>query len=181
MDKKNLPAAKPEKPIERVYLNAKEYYGLRCLFGLVSEFTLTEKLLHKRMHMIPNGWRDFRLLSSMAEKLMARVLMTVPQDKLNQIARELRQTHVEVAVRATPTLRPGDGLTYVPEAALDRLTQKVIDWECFGCEKCGKEARRCQIRQDIEATYHFALPFKESCPFSEFHVDEYLKENDDNA
>lgn len=152
----------------RVYLSSSEYYALRCLFGLVSELEVAGPRLKKRLHTIKGGWRDWRMLATVSEKLMQSLLDTVPSKKLLQIHRELKQTHVEIAVRPAGVQRDKDTLTYVPEQALRRLITKLVDWECLGCEKQGKDAKRCPLRQDLEACFHFNLPFKDRCPFSEF-------------
>ena len=45
--------------------------------------------------------------------------------------------------------------------------KKVVGYECFCCEKAGKDARRCQLRRDIEATYHYDYPDDgKECPFA---------------
>ena len=64
---------------DRVPLSGREYYALRELFGMVSSFNVCAGDLEKRVKSIPDAWRDYRLLMVLSEKLMQKVLDTIPQ------------------------------------------------------------------------------------------------------
>ena len=110
------------------------------------------------------------MLMAVSEKLLAGILRTVPRKKLAVIRKELDSTEVLVNVKNTiapPAKTDTDGFTYVSQRALERITQRVVNYECFCCEKKGAEAKHCQLRKDIEATYMFDYhcPSKKECPF----------------
>ncbi len=58
-----------------------EYQALRALFGAKNALEQTSKDIERRMRLIPGGWRDFRMLVSVLDKLLMSVLRTVPQKK----------------------------------------------------------------------------------------------------
>lgn len=157
---------------ERFPLSGREYYALRELFGIVSTFNNCADSLNKRVRSIPGGaYRDYRMIQTVSEKLLTEILKTIPYNKLLQISKELRCTHVTVEVRPEIGRRlKHDGenmLTYVPQRALERITEHAIDIECRFCEKSGKDAKHCQLRRDIEATYHYDYPDDgKECPFA---------------
>ena len=102
---------------------------------------------------------------------MKGILRTIPKKKLAVIQKELTNTEVLVNVRnaIAPHARTDtDGFTYVSQRALERITQRVVDFECFCCQKQGAEAKHCQLRRDIESTYMFdyTCPSKKECPFA---------------
>lgn len=134
--------------------------GCKNSIGGVSTFNNCAGELDKRVRSIPGAYRDYRMIQSVAEKLVRKLLTTVPKNKLVQISKELKYTRIVVEVKPeiTPSRDDGNLLTYVPQRALERIMEKVVGYECFCCEKAGKDARRCQLRRDIEATYHYDYP-----------------------
>lgn len=163
---------KPDKDADgRFHFSQREYYATRELFGIVSTFNKCAGELERRVREIPGGWRDLRLITTLSEKLLSNILKTVPLKKLAVIKKELNSTEVIVSVRndvARPTQADTDGFTYVSQRALERITQRVVDFECFCCDKKGADAKHCQLRKDIEATYIFdyPCPAKKECPFA---------------
>lgn len=163
---------KPDKDADgRFHFSQREYYATRELFGIVSTFNKCAGELERRVREIPGGWRDLRLLMSLSEKLLENILKTIPLKKLAVIRKELSSTEVIVSVRndvARPAQTDTDGYTYVSQRALERITQRVVNFECFCCEKQGAAAKKCQLRRDIESTYMFEYPCGagKECPFA---------------
>ena len=83
----------------RFHFSERDYYATRELFGIVSTFNKCSGELERRVREIPGGWRDFRLIQTLSEKLLIGILRTVPQKKLAAIKRELDNTEVLVNVR----------------------------------------------------------------------------------
>ena len=170
----------------RFHFSEREYYATRELFGIVSTFNKCSGELERRVREIPGGWRDFRLIQTLSEKLLIGILRTVPQKKLAAIKRELDNTEVLVNVRrdvSPPSREETDGFTYVSQRALERITQRVVDFECLFCQKKGVDAKRCLLRRDIEATYNFEYdcPAKQGCPFQGATFGGEYGENEDEV
>lgn len=157
---------------ERTPLSGREYYALRELFGMVSSFNNCAGDLEKRVKTIPGGWRDFRLLMTLSEKLMGKLLGTVPQKKLAMIRRELSHTTCEIKVTMDVSGRRAEGFSYVPDDALVNTVERVMNWECLFCEKRGADVKRCPVRKDLDALYPWDFPLKgETCPLAGMSIE----------
>lgn len=164
----------------RFPLSGREYYALRELFAAVDGFARSAKDLEKRVRTIPGGYRDLQMLRAVSAKLMGNILGTVPQKKLAQIRRELENSEMLIRVKPVNPKKGEyeDNLTYVPQQALERICRKAIELECFCCEKKGREAKKCKLRNDIQETYMFDYPDGgKECPFSGATFD-WRAEND---
>ena len=158
---------------ERWPLSGREYFAIRQLFAIVSSYEHSMTQLEKRAKAIPGAWRDLKMLSAKSENLIAALLRTVPANKLQQIQRELGSTTVTVEVKGAANSKLERGaFQYVPCEALETLIQHMIDWECFSCEKCGKEAKKCPYRETIEACFPYEMSFKdkEYCAYSGMNI-----------
>ncbi len=158
---------------DRWPLSGREYFAIRQLFAIMSAYEHSITQLEKRAKAIPGAWRDLKMLSAKSENLIADLLSTVPANKLQQIQRELGSTTVTVEVKGAANSRLERGsFQYVPCEALEVLIQHMIDWECFTCEKCGKEAKNCKYRKVIEACFPYEMSFKdkEYCAYSGMNV-----------
>ena len=144
---------------ERYPISYREYIALRQLFGIAHLWNLKGHDLEKRLKKIPNGWRDARMIQTIAENLLVKMLGTVPLAKLAQIKKELDNTFLEVTVKNCVTGEPhGNSYTYVETKTLERVTDKAMEIECVFCPKKGKEVRDCQLRKDIERLYNWDFP-----------------------
>lgn len=154
--------------MERMPLSNKEYYALREVFGIVNSFAKCEETLKTRCKMIPGGWRDLRLICTKAEKLMSDLLHTVPLKKLQSMRAEFEHTVCEVRVTKDYTGKAKEnGFSYVPDRELERLVERIINWECTCCDKSAKQGKRCPIFKDIEALYPWPITAKtDRCPFA---------------
>lgn len=142
-----------------------EYQAIRAMFGVQNALIKYVPALERRVKTIPGGWRDLRLLVTLMEKLMEKVLFTVPAKKLLAMRRELQYTVTETKVNPAITLADDRQLCAVPRAALDHLIDKAMQYECFGCERC--DYKRCQLFQSIQATYHHDFPKSHTCPLAD--------------
>lgn len=144
---------------ERYPISYREYTALRQLFGIAHLWNLKGHDLEKRLKKIPNGWRDARMIQTIAEKLLVKVLGTVPLTKLEQIKKELDNTFLEVTVKNLVSGEPhGSSYTYVETKTLERVTDKAMEISCAFCQNRGKEVRDCQLRKDIERLYNWDFP-----------------------
>lgn len=164
--------------MERVNLSGREYYTLRSLMAVVSTFEACSGDLEKRIRTIPNGYRDLRLIMATANRLFEKLLSTIPEKKLKQIQHEIKFTRLEVKVNPDYTGRKESPFTYVPQENLEWLTEKIIDMECAFCDKSCKESKKCEIRRNIEALYHYDFPEITGCPLATMNL-ENLMEGDE--
>lgn len=164
-DIKKIPEA------ERKHLTKNEYTALQQLFGTVSAFLTQLKYIEKRAKMVPNLWRNLRMIQSVAYSSLEQILETVPTKKLMMLQQELKKTKVTVSVDRDVTGKKQQEFCYVPEKELVRTVSRVINWECTFCEKSPAERKKCQIRKDLEAIYPWELTGSdEICKLSEMSI-----------
>lgn len=143
---------------QRPPLSSREYAALRQLFGLVSSLSINEEAMKKRLKLVPDGWRDYRMLQVVSESLLHAVMNTIPLRKLQLIYKELHLTRCQVVVDRSVVKGDDGTATVVDSRALERITEHAMQVECFACQKTGAEARNCQLRKDIEALYMWDFP-----------------------
>lgn len=156
---------------ERTNLSGREYYTLRSLMAVVSTFEGCASDIEQRVRTIPNGYRDLRLIIATANRLFEKLLSTIPEKKLKQIQHEIRFTRIEVKVNPDYTGSKGNPFTYVPQNNLEWLEEKVTDMECAFCEKTCKESKKCEVRRNIEALYHYDFPEMAACPLATMNLE----------
>lgn len=132
---KKRPTAQPV--LDRFPLSGREYYALRELFGVVSTFNNCAGELDKRVRSIPGAYRDYRMIQSVAEKLVRKLLTTVPKNKLVQISKELKYTRIVVEVKPeiTPSRDDGNLLTYVPSERWKESWKKSLAMNASAVKK----------------------------------------------
>jgi len=155
-----------KKEIPRWHMSYQEYLAYQELCALVGTIGNLSKKLEKRLRAVPGGWRDARMLDAVSASLVARLCDTIPAEKLLAIRREIEHTQVYIRTRPDYGAKSKDDVTYVSEEALDRLVQRVMDFHCHMCDKSRADAKRCQVRKDIEDMYHFGLSVRDTdtCP-----------------
>ena len=140
--------------MERTSLSKNEYYALLELFGLVNSFNQYSAVLEQHCRSTPNGWRDLRLLTSTAERLMEKILLTVPLKRLTAIQKDLHFARCELKVVPDYTVeKEKDGFAYVSNNALSNVVERLVNWECMLCDKSKGNAKQCKVLKDIQALY----------------------------
>jgi hypothetical protein len=132
----------------RKRLNAKEAETIRAFCGIVSVFEDTLSGMEKRLKGIPGGWRDARMLASVAERLMEKVFMTVPTDQLQSLQANLKR--LKMVIKLDPVSMDDDA-TYVPLEHMVSLVRAVQEDTCFLCSKDEIGAKKCPIRKALDA------------------------------
>lgn len=121
-----------------------------------AEFMLVERLglanyqlekcctgeMEARLRTIPNGWRDWKLLTAVTDRLMGKLLDTIPTKQLNRIVHIFN--HGEVLIREKSFVRSPQLIT-MPLDDLAFITEAAIKSQCRHCLRSGKEVRRCKL------------------------------------
>lgn len=150
----------------RYPLSHAEYQALRAIFGAKNALEQTHHDLERRVRLIPGGWRDFRLVMTLIDKLMAAVLGTIPQKKLLAMRAELSRTICEIKVQGvTGTLSDDKLLTVVPQGSLEYVITQSMKLDCWCCERC--DYKKCELFKAIQALYHYDFLKTETCPLAD--------------
>lgn len=158
----------------RYPLSGNEYYALREIFGIISAFETSHGYLKERAQLKPGTYRDMMLVLKKSQHVLTELLRTIPAKKLGQIMAELKHTFVNVEVRPERGVMPKQtDYVYVPAKALDDLIERVMDVECFACDKRGREIKKCPLRSMIEDTFPYDIPEPDNdgCKFCGYHID----------
>ena len=93
--------------ISRIRTNGKDINRIFGLFACLQELEYASSEMEKRFKVIPNGWRDVRMLIAVLDKLLDNVLTTVPPEKLPSIQRMVPQMQFKLVcgVQASRTDR----------------------------------------------------------------------------
>ena len=155
---------------DKIPLSGREYAALQSLFAAVSNMSVLYPILEKRAKLVPDLWRDMRLVQAKTDTMLERILRTVPLNKLRQINEELAHVQLYVKVEAPGIrTRKSEGFSYTPTAVLNDLLNYVCEHECLCCDKTAKESRKCEIRRMIEDAlpHEVGHPDGEHCKFSD--------------
>ena len=169
--------------IEQTPISKKEYYAIQAIFGMMSELSRNLEDIKNRAQKLPGVWRDLKLCQTLLVKSQKLLLKTVPTNKLIQIRRELDHTYTRIHVGKDYSENT-DTVTYIDREALNRIVGRAMLMNCFACTKCGKAARKCQLRQDIEDTYLWNLhPLRndELCRFADCTLEEVVDEQENRT
>ena len=156
-------------------LSGREYFAIREIFGLISALAYNGDELKARAQLIPGVWRDFRMVQAKITSVVDAMLRTVPIKKIRMIKEDCANTWINVEVRAPRGVKPPARPDYVcvPSTALDAVIGRVLDIECFACDKTGKEMTRCPVRAVIDDLFPFEIedPDNDGCKYCNFHID----------
>ena len=148
----------------RYSVSYREYQAIRALFGTQNSLIFAQKDLEQRLKVVPDGWRDFRLVYSVLEKLLTRLLKTVPSQKLLTMKRELENTYCEVKMKGAVGPVEGDLLRVVRQEDLEKIVDSAMEMNCYMCERC--DYKKCPLYQAIQGAYHYDFPKAKTCPLS---------------
>ena len=113
-------------------------------------------VMRERLKLIPNGWRQWRLMVSIINRLVPQVYSVIPVKTRRHI--ENLCNHGEVVIRIKPTARVPEH-TLISDDDLCVVCDAAMENECAICLKQGKEIDRCPLRK---AMLHIAQPFTET-------------------
>ena len=138
----------------RYPLSGREWAAYRCLIVAVNELDVCANELRGRLKLIPGGWRDLRMLSTVSYKLFNALAETIPQKKLLAIQEEIHNSQIQLVVRSPLHTMP-PSVVYIDEKAFIAVMDRLINTECWCCEKTGKDVKRCEIKKLIMDVLHY--------------------------
>lgn len=152
------------------------------LKAIASVYNIIENgggLIKDRLMMSPGNWRRFRQIRGILLKMMQGIYSTVPQNKLIAMRRDMDNAYADIKVKTVATgWKPTEELI-VSMDDLMPVIKEATEVRCWGCNKCGKEARRCALYQHIDRMLIYEYDTVDiACPFSRGDIAGYsLKEN----
>lgn len=127
-------------------LSGREWDAIRRLQVSLDSLSRSIHLMEDRLKIIPNGWRDIHMLLKRTQMLLNDIYETVPTKHLWMMQREIEHSEIRLTVHGADSSLP-PGVVYVDEKAFLAMLDKIIQMDCWACEKKGKDVKRCEIRK----------------------------------
>ena len=140
----------------RYKMTGKRYQAFLRLFAAVSALNEIEPELWELLGLVKMGRCDFCNAAKKLDRISQDLLESVPTKKLLAMRRELKA--VRVYLRIGPDASPArcEQVVYVPEDALIELLNQIVQMHCWCCEKRGKEVKKCQWLQLMDAVLPYS-------------------------
>ena len=137
---------------ELLPLKGKELKCVEYLVGMESRIAESGDALRDRLRLIPNGWRNFRLIFATLDRLLTALYETMPLKSRLYMGKITRDG--EILIRFKPASRAPEW-TVIRDDDLAVITNLAMASECAICLKQGREAKKCELRRALES---FAPP-----------------------
>ena len=128
-------------------LTGRELKCVEYLVAMESRVWECGEALRERLRLVPNGWRQFRLLCTVLDGLLEDIYPTVPLKGRLYLQNIMK--HGEVLIRYVPTSRPPEW-KMVKDEDLAVIINTAMAAECAICLKSGSEIRKCALRRAME-------------------------------
>lgn len=127
--------------------SGREMKAIEMLAALDSRLVQAGDAMRPRLKRIPNGWRQWRLITSSVERLLLQIYDTLPRKNLMYM-HNLCQNG-EVVIRFVPVTRAPEWMMILDED-LKLLLNAAMASECAVCLRDGPEVRRCPLRGALQ-------------------------------
>lgn len=149
---------------------AEEIESIFALFAIAQELETAEARMEKRIHAIPHGLRDLRMVRTVVSRLCTDLIGTLPAEKYDSVMANAR--HMAYSVRfnqcAELPTENGHNWTLVQGDDLEALISAVHDHVCFACDKhCGS----CRIGKAFDRIMIQSRRRDESWEFIDMRAD----------
>ena len=129
---------------DRKPLNGREMQAIEYLAALDSQMVKHSETMRQRLKQVPNGWRQWRLLTAIAGKLLEQLYDTLPMKNLKHMQNIC--SYGEMFIRMRPISRVPE-YTLVSEDDIRQLVNAAMAAECAICLRDAKEVARCPLRK----------------------------------
>lgn len=133
--------------IKRVEANMKEIHSVQFIANLNARLDLDGKHLEKRLRMVPDLYRQFRIAQTSVNKLVDGLYSTIPVDTL--IMMRARCDNGEVVLRPRSPLNKNTDCKIVLEKDLHTLINTAMASTCAFCMKDVRESKKCPLRKAL--------------------------------
>ena len=124
-------------------MTGRERRALAVLDAYEYMLNLDGVALESRLRSVPNGWRDFQLLRTVARRLIKAVESTCSEQDLRIIN---RWRGGEIVVRERSAVEPSQSVT-IDRKTLKALTGLIVENACSICINNEAEIRGCKVRK----------------------------------
>ena len=146
----------------KMEMNSRELHRFELLAALDVQLTKGGEPLKSRLQTIPNGWRDFRMITARLGRLVEQIYETMPTNRVRYM--QTLCEYGEILIRVRPAAKSDENLL-IPISALKVLVNAAMSEHCTMCFKSRAEAKACELRKALmEAAPPVDLNLGE-CPY----------------
>lgn len=124
-------------------MSGRERRALAVLDAYEYMLNLDGVSLESRLRSVPNGWRDFQLLRTVARRLIKSIESTCSEKDLRIVN---RWRGGEIVVRERSAVEPSQSVT-IDRKTLKALTGLIVENACSICINNEAEIRGCKVRK----------------------------------
>ena len=132
-----------ERPV-----NGRELQIIEYLAALDAQLVGHQDTLRERLQLVPNGWRQWRLMTATVGALLSALYDTLPVKNLKRMEQLCRNG--EVIVRLKPVARQPEQII-ADEDDLRQIINAAMSAECAICLKDAREIKACRLRRALTA------------------------------
>ena len=140
----------------------------------VQVLTESGETLQRRLHDVPNGWRDMRLIQTKTDKLFDEVLKTVPLEQFAPLQRALRECTYSIGHRGPVGKNRAkfdrEYGEWLPYEVINELVDGVHE-KCLICMANKEEQGKCPLRKALDVIPNDAPERDDGgCPYMDVTV-----------
>lgn len=147
---------------DRIPVNARELHTIEYLMALDAQLKRNENYIRDRLRAVPNGWRQYRLLESVADNLGIKICETVPTKTLCYL--EKLSIFGEVKVQFRPASRLPD-MIWATSDDMRTIANAAMASACAVCLRNEREVKQCKLRKAMSNVLIPEEIPKVGCPY----------------
>lgn len=131
-----------DKKIPIMRMNSRDFDAILSWSAALSTVEAVGEQMEKRFRSIPNGWRDLKCIESLMGKLLEKLVLTVPPEKLPNFKRMLPKVRIKMTMGPQATCADKDERV-IGYDDLDILVRNAkerckfcADWTRGKCDQC---------------------------------------------
>lgn len=128
--------------------NIGELHAIEYLCCLDKQLTDAQGPQKDWLRQIPNGWRDFRMVQSVMEKLIGKLYETLPDKTMRHIIH--LANHGQIVIRPRPAIPLKEKTQFMTDEDLTMLVNTVIENQCAMCVNDAQAQKKCKLRKTLE-------------------------------
>ena len=161
--------------LERRPMSGHERKAIEHMAAFVSQEHEHGDWLRDRLKLIPNGWRDWRLMLSLSRKLYQELCDTLTDAQSLQMA--ILEKHGECKVSMQNFTRNED-FELVHRKSYSVVLTNCLEGTCSICVKDEKEIHRCKLRKALDNIHPPMEPPRFGCAYRQITTQPGWKEHD---
>lgn len=140
-------ATRPPLPIKAS--NRAEMDSFNYLTACLTDLAIAQETMEKRVRLIPGGWRNLRMITSVLKNLLVDIKHTFPPEKRAQIQRTAQRMRHKLVIG--PQVFTDDREYVISDQDMGVLTL-AASRQCQLCMGTPAECKQCELGKTLDST-----------------------------